>query len=183
MAGTDIFPDGHPEDLYKRYANRIFNCSAIGANAIRKARGGAVPDDTWVSILFEFVFFYAALTATTGLVESDNERRERVIAKLSRLVIPHAVDYLLEDTDEDGNEKTKDQLLEEGTKRSKDYEKCEQFLPDVGEAPKSTALDAFCHRVAKLAGEPGDAAIMVTCHAHIRDSLDLLDMDLFAAMA
>ena len=26
MAGTDIFPDGHPEDIYKRYANRIFNC-------------------------------------------------------------------------------------------------------------------------------------------------------------
>lgn len=180
MAGVDIFPDEESGNIYKRYSNRIFNCSAIGANAIRKINADGLSSDAWVSILFEFLFFYVALTAETGLIESDIERRERVITKLSQLVIPAAVEYLLDDS----NDKTRNHLLGECAGRLQEYAKYDQFLPfDGEERHRHSALGAFCHRVAELAGHPGDSAHVMTCHAHVQDSLELLNLDLFAAMA
>ena len=100
----DIFGEDSIGDIYQKYANRIFKCSAIGANALRKINDGEMSRAVWVTILFEHIYFYMAVTAEMGLHESDDARQERILSKLAQLLIPYAADYVFDDVRRDGNE-------------------------------------------------------------------------------
>jgi hypothetical protein len=180
----DIFGEDATGDIYQKYANRVFKCSAIGANALRKINDGEMSRSVWVTILFEHIYFYMAVTSEMGLYESDDERRERVLSKLAKLLISYASDYVFDDVRRDGNEGRKNQLLQQCVIRVKEYSECKRIVPLEGQDRlASTALGSLCSRVSDLAGQPDEAAHVMTVHSHIQDSLDILGMDLFAAMA
>jgi hypothetical protein len=180
----DIFGEDAKGDIYQKYANRIFKCSAIGANALRKINDGEMSRAVWVTILFEHVYFYMAVTSEMGLYESDEARRERILSKLAQLLIPYAADYVFDDVRKDGNEGMKNQLLQQCVVRMKEYSRCKRIVPIEGEDRLgSTGLGSLCSRVSDLAGQKDEAAHVMTVHSHIQDSLEILGIDMFAAMA
>ena len=83
MARVDIFNEEPSGDFYKKYCNRVVNVALVGANQVRRHMGEDFKKKTWMQTLFEFVYFYIALTRDHGLAESDSTRRERVGDKLS----------------------------------------------------------------------------------------------------
>jgi hypothetical protein len=184
MAKIDIIGADAPDDVFKKYSNAVFNVSAIGANTVRRLQDKKMSGETWVAILFEFIFFYVALTSELGLYDSPEERRERIVSRLSEYLIPPAVDYVLEDLKGNGNRVAKEHFLEECAARVEQYARFPHAMPIEGEDRlERTALGAFGHRVAELAGEPGDPAHVMTVHMHVQDSIDVLNIDIFAALA
>jgi len=183
MARINIF-DSENLDLYQKYVNRVVNVALIGANQVRLHTGGTLKKDTWMKVLWEFVYFYVALTRDHGLAASDTERRDRVGDKLSGLLVPSLVDYLFEDVRGDENESFKTYYLAELTQRLQRYEQCRAVLPgDDDVKPEWTALGIFGRGVADLVGREEDTAVIMLCHSHVMDSLPVLNLDVFAAMS
>ena len=184
MARVDIFNEEPSGDFYKKYCNRVVNVALVGANQVRRHMGEDFKKETWMQTLFEFVYFYIALTRDHGLAESDSTRRERVGDKLSNLMIPALVDYLLEDIRRDENESFKTYYLAELTQRLQRYEKCKEVLPSEGGTKLEwTSLGIFCRGVAELVNRPDDTAVIMLCHAHAMDSVQVFNLDVFAAMS
>ena len=183
MTQIDIF-DSCESDIYTSYGNRLFHCSVIGANQVRNLASGAMSRPIWVQVLFEFLCFYVALTSEYGLCESSVGRKDRVVDKFAGMLLPAAVDYVFEDNDHDGNEKFKADFAKMLAARQAEYAKFQRVLPlDGDDKLKRTALGAFCAKVSETASEPNDAACMMAVHSHIHDSLKVLGMDTFAALA
>ena len=184
MTRIDIFGEGLSGTIYSKYANRVVNVALVGANQVRRHMGEDFKKETWMQVLFEFVYFYVALTRDHGLAESDDARRERVGEKLSNLMIPALVDYLLEDVRRDDNESFKTYYLAELAQRMQRYEKCKEVLPSEGGTKLEwTALGIFCRGIADQVGRTDDTAVIMLCHSHIMDSLEVLGLDVFAAMS
>ena len=184
MARVDIFNEELPGDIYKKYSNRVVNIALVGANQVRRHMGEDFKKETWMQVLWEFVYFYIALTRDHGLADSDDARRERVGDKLSNLMIPALVDYLLEDVRRDKNESFKTYYLAEFTQRMQRYEKCKEVLPSEGGTKLEwTALGVFCRGIADQVGRKDDTAVIMLSHSHIMDSIEVLNLDVFAAMS
>jgi len=184
MARVNIFDEGLSSDFYMKFSNRMVNIALVGANQVRRHMGEDFKKETWMQTLFEFVYFYIALTRDHGLAESDSARRERVGDKLSNLLIPALVDYLFEDVRRDENESFKTYYLAELMQRLQRYEKCKATLPgDDGVKLDWTALGIFCRGIADQVGRKDDTAVIMLCHSHVMDSIEVLNLDVFAAMA
>jgi hypothetical protein len=183
MARIDIFGD-HNLNLYQKYTNAVVNVALVGANQVRLHTGGDLKKETWMKVMWEFVYFYVALTRDHGLAESDATRREQVGDKLTSLLVPALVDYLFEDIHGDENESFKTYYLAELAQRMQRYEKCRAVLPGDGDVkPEWTALGVFGRGVADLVGREEDTAVMMLCHSHVMDSIRVLNLDIFAAMS
>lgn len=183
MPAFDIFEDNFTHNPFQKYSNRLFNCSVVGANQIRRLAISEMPHTTWIRILFEHIFFYIVITEEIGLFGESDERKERLIEGLIEVVVPAALNFIFHDTLE---AKRVDRSVKAEVilrKRLAEYEQMSRVLPAKGIAKLSqTSLGAFCVNVSKIAGEPNDPTHMSITRTHIHDSIEILNMDIFTAM-
>jgi hypothetical protein len=184
MESVSLFADTYTLDNYQKYSNRVFVASAVGANAIQQLDGSRMPKDFWVAVVFEFIYFYLAHAEACARTVGGDDHADRVFKRLGESLINAAVDYVFDDVYEDGNQTLKLKHMDELADRMDIYGKYEHAVPEKeGEGSKGTALWTFCRKVAAFVGHPDDTAYMMTCHAHIFDSLEVLDTDTFLVFA
>jgi hypothetical protein len=154
--------------------------SAIGANAVQRLGETRMPKSLWVAILFEFIYFYVAHAEAGARVAGGDDHAERIVKRLGESLIHGAVDFVFDDVHKDGNQTLKLERMSELTERRNAYRKHERVMPEhEGDEAKGTGLWAFCRNVSALAGHPDDAVHTMTCHAHVFDSLEVLDTSTF----
>lgn len=153
-------------------SNRIFQCSIIGANELRRATGKPIPRSLWLSIVFEHLFFYLTLANRITWAHTPKEERESMTARTANILLTAVVDYVFENGSEDENAARVDHFKTELAARMKEYCKFKLVIRESeSEESKGTALWAFCKKVSALAGSPNDLVGMMTAHAHIHDSM------------
>jgi len=183
MPAFDLFEGGFTHDPFQKYANRIFNCSIVGANQIRKLAITGMPHNTWIRVLFEYMFYYFVVTRDIGLHGESEERRKRVIEGLIEVLLPAALEFVFHDRTETKKIERRERAEKALRDRLAEYSRFDRVLPAAGIAKLSqTSLGIFCTNVSKVAGEPNDPTHMSTARTHIQDSINILNMDIFAAM-
>jgi len=123
----DIFPGSIGAGVYEKYANRVFNIGAVGANQIRNLSGGKLEQSVWVSILFEYSFYFIAMTREMGLLDAPAMKRTRIIEELGSTFVPAAVDFIFDA--EDGNSALKTRYSQLLAARIHEYEKFDAIMP------------------------------------------------------
>jgi len=180
MESVNLFATEEALDNYKKYSNRVFLVSAVGANAIQHVDGDRLPKDVWVTLVFEFIYFYVAHAEAAARTIGGDAHADRVSKRLGEALVHAAVDYVFDDVYKDGNQTLKLKQMSELAERLATYGKYERAIPEKeGDESKGTALWTFCKKVAAFVGHPDDASYTMTCHAHIFDSLEVLDTDMF----
>lgn len=186
MSWVNIFDgtEAQASPTMKSFANGLFNCSIVGANEIKRVADDDLQPQAWLSIVFEMVFFYLALTRREALKELDRDGREKVGRELVDLLIPNAVDFAFEDFAGDGNAALKRNFQKELNARMTEYSRKRFMVPKrAGDPVEDSAIGALAVRVTKLAGRPNDSSILLACNSHIQDSTLLLEMENFAEAA
>ena len=159
-------------------SSRIFQCSIIGANELRRATGKAIPRSIWLSIVFEHLFFYVTLAGRHTWAHLPVKKQESMTAKMAGILLPAVVDYVFEDGSEEENVARVDHFKGELAARMREYGKFKFIICESeSEESKGTALWAFCNKVSALAGCPDDLVGIMTAHAHIYDSMMAIGMD------
>jgi hypothetical protein len=179
MGHIDIFNHEYGIDPLKPYASRVFNCSVVGANEIVRLMDHNVPRDVWLGIVFEFMYFYLALTDGQVLKDVAGERKEEVTNGLVDLLIPRAVDYIFEIPNERQSEMHKQQHMKMAIARLKAYKEYKRVLPDTEKDLKGTALGSLCASVSELVGHPGNPMYEMACYSHVTESMAFLKMRAF----
>ena len=174
----DIFESSERlEDPLKDYANRVFSCSVTGAHAIKHLVEGELPMKIWLSIVFEFLFFYIALTRGHGRRDASPQHRDELMTNLTDLLIAGTVDYVFDNGSPEMAEVRRERYKAEAIARVREYSGFEEMIRDTEvEMSEDTALWSFCSLVSKLAGQPEDFTIVMTARSHVYDSLLLLKM-------
>ena len=158
-------------------ASRIFKCAVIGANQVKRAAEAPIPRAAWLSIVFEHVFFYLALAKRHAWTHLPAEKQESLTNRVGDVLITAAVDYVFEDGGAEANASRVEDLKIELGARMQEYGNFPIMVQEAeSEKPKGTALWAFCHKVAALAGRPKDLVCVMTTHAHIHDSMMVIGM-------
>ena len=184
MKTVNLFADTETLDNFKKYSNRVFLASAVGANAIQHLDDARMPKDFWVAVVFEFIYFYLAHAEARARAVGGDDHAERVSKRLSESLIHGAVDYVFDDVYKDDNQTLKLKHMEQLADRMDIYGKYEHAVPEKeGDISKGTALWTFCRKVAAFVGHPEDTAYTMTCHAHIFDSLEVLETETFLVFA
>jgi len=156
------------EDL----ANRIFTCSVIGANELKRVSESDIARPAWLSIVFEYAFFYVALAKRHTWADLPAETQESRAKNLSEVLLTAVVDYVFEDAGTVTCAARVEQFKAELEARMEEYGKFDLFAGETeSDKPEGTALWAFCTKVSALAGSPGDLACTMAAHAHIYDSM------------
>lgn len=159
-------------------ANRIFKCSVVGANALKQAAEKPIARSVWLSIVFEFVFFYIALAKGHSWTHLPPEKQETIASRVSNVLITAVVDYVFDDGDHDANAARVAQFKDELAARMEEYGKFKLMVRESGsEKSEGTALWAFCKTATALAGKPDDVVCIMTAHAHIYDSMSAIGME------
>jgi hypothetical protein len=179
MGTLNIFgDDAGSMDAVQRYANRVFNCSVVGANEFKRLTDDGLTTDIWLSIVFEFLFFYVAVTANRASAEEGKQVTTELVDKL----IPQVVDYVFEDVRQDQNAAMKKSYMNEVAARIDEYNRFDRVMPLAeSDQPEGSALWSLCIRISALAGRPGDISFTLAAHSHMFDSLLILDSDPFLA--
>jgi hypothetical protein len=159
-------------------ASRIFKCSVVGAGELKRASENPVSRPMWLSIVFEYVFFYVALVKRFSWAALPAEKQEKRTDNLSEVLITAVVDYVFEDGGSAANVARVAQFKAELAARMEEYGKFALFAGEAQSAkPEGTALWAFCVRVSALAGSPGDLVCIMATHAHVYDSMKLVGIE------
>jgi hypothetical protein len=153
-------------------ANRIFTCSIVGANELKRTAEGPIPRSIWLSIVFEFMFFYLTLVRYQVWAHLPKDKQEALANKTNDVLLRAAVNYVFEDDDNEANEERVENFKGELAARMEEY-KAFKVLVRKSQSEKSegTALWAFCNKAAALAGKPEDLVCIMTTHAHVHDSM------------
>lgn len=168
LFGDRLLVPGSIEDL----SNRIFKCSVVGANALRSAADKPVSRPAWLSIAFEFIFFYLTLAERRSWAHLPTEELEMLSSQAGDVLLTAVVDFVFEDADGADNAARVERFKDDLSKRKAEYGKYTLMVNDSeADKPEGTALWAFCSKVAALAGNPKDVGLLMTAHAHIYDSM------------
>jgi len=160
-------------DPLKDYANRLFSLAVTGANATRALNQGELPKQIWLSIVFEYLFFYITVTDREGLKALPAGERMKLTTRLVDVLMTRVVNEVFE-----GNGAAVERYKAVAAERLQEYEKFDSTLRGDSERRfEGSALGAFCSRVSKLAAHPDDMMHVMTAHAHIHDSLLFLRLD------
>ena len=92
LFGDKFVAPNSTEDL----ASRIFACSVVGANELKRIAENPVSRPTWLSIVFEFVFFYVVLVKGCSWAHLSPEKQETRTEELTNVLIEAVVDYVFE---------------------------------------------------------------------------------------
>ena len=159
------------------FGNRIFACSVAGANEVRGLNPW-IPKQVFLSMVFEFTFFYLALAFDQGFGRMNSGRRKKVYEELVDLLIPAIVGFVFEENDLHDKESMKTKFVRETGQRLESYRKFESMVSHTGTCSiEETALWDFCEIIAKLNAHGGDHHFIMACHSHVLDSLLVLDLD------
>lgn len=158
-------------------ASRIFTCSIVGANELKRAAEKPIPQSVWLSMVFEFVFFYLVVAARHSWAHLAAEKQRLMVSQATDVLLTAAVDYVFDDDSDDANTARVEQFKAELAARMEEYGKFELIVRESqSEKSEGTALWAFCNQLAALAGKPGDLVCIMTTHAHIYDSMLAIGM-------
>lgn len=168
-------------DPLKDYANRLFSLAVTGANATRMLNEGELPKQIWLSVVFEYLFFYITITNREGLKSLPAGERMNLTMHLIDVLMTRVVEQVFEGKGIIERYKTV------AAERLQEYGEFESTLRGDSERRfEGSALGAFCSRVSKLAAHPDDMMHIMTAHAHVHDSLLFLRLDevrqMFATM-
>jgi len=179
----DLFEAGErATDPLKEYANRLFTCSVTGAHAVKNQIEGGLPKQIWLSIVFEYLFFYIALTRGYVLRHAAPQVRDQITASLMDVLLSAAVDFVFDDKSPAAADSRKMRYTEEANARIREYDRYESVLSrKESELSETTALWSFCHMIAGMAGQADDITCIMTSHAHVYDSLLILDTETLVA--
>ena len=172
MSYIDIFDkEDCLTDPLTDHACRMFNGSVIGANAIRRFAGEGFPHTIWLSIVFEFMFFYFALTHHEALKDWRPDRRDKLTERLVQLLISRSVEYVLDDP----TGKLVGKYSENAAARIEQYGRCESILRiEENQRMERSAEGLLGKQVSRLAGEDNDTGFTMTTHIHIGESVEFL---------
>jgi hypothetical protein len=181
LSGIDIFNHEYGIDPLKPYASRMFNCSVVGAHEMSGLMDTKPPQDVWLSIVFEFMYFYLALTKGHVLKDVPRQRRDEVMNGLVELLIPRVIDYIFDAPNENQRRLLKDQYLKMTRARLETYDEYKKLLADTENDLKGTAIGSLCDSVSELAGHPGNPMYEMACFSHINDTMGFLKIKTFVA--
>jgi hypothetical protein len=174
LFGDKVVVPGSMEGL----ASRIFKCSVVGANELKRTVEKSIPRPVWLSIVLEFVFFYIALANRHSSAHLPDEKQEKNTGELSDTLLTAIVDYVFEDGGDAANAARVNQFKAELEARMQEYGKFELMVRESqSEKSEGTALWAFCNQVTALAGKPKDLVCIMVTHAHIYDSTMAIGME------
>lgn len=179
MGRIDIFNHNYGVDPLKPYASRIFNCSVAGANEVGRFLDGGIPKFVWLEIVFEFMFYYVALTKGRVLDDMEEDYKKDITNQLVGVLVPAAVDYIFVDPRGGSNMGLKQKYLDQAAKRAMEYDGFRQILPDRLGRRKESAMSHLCTKIGELVGHSGNSMFNLACDKHIRESLDYLKSDAF----
>ena len=181
MGRVDIFNHEYGIDPLKPYASRLFNCAVVGANEVARLADHALTRDAWLNIVFEFMYFYLALTKGHVLKDVQAGRKKEVTLGLVDVLIPRVVDYIFDISNPKQSNDLKTKHLKMAVERLKVYEEYKTLLPETENDLKGTALGSLCNSVAELAGHPGNPMYEMIVYSHTTDSIAFLKVRSFVA--
>lgn len=179
--------DTFKKDFRSDYLNKIFRNSIEDANAIRRLAEDksfeqnkqGLSNTEWLSILFEFIYFYLHLTDRSAFGHMDEERRATFMTELEQICISSTVNAVCHEWPEDLKEKTKKECMENFRASMEEYSRYQELVPKEKEGRKNTLVWEFGKNIAKLAGREMDARYVMTSHILVIDSLKDLDVKSF----
>ena len=111
----------------------------------------------WLSIVFEFVFFYVAMVKRHSWGDLPPEKQEARAGDLSNVLLTAVVDYVFEEGVATAKTARVEHFKAELAARMEEYGEFALFASEAqSDKPEGTALWAFCTKVSALAGSPGD---------------------------
>ena len=174
LFGDKLVAPGSVEGL----ASRIFKCAVVGSNELKRASEKMVSRPVWLSMVFEYVFFYLALARRTAWAHLPEEKQEALFTRVSDVLLAALVDFVFEDGTDALKRQRVDHLKEELSARIVEYGKYQMMIRESeAEKPEGTALWAFCNKAAALLGTPDDLVTIMVTHGHIYDSMLVIGMD------
>lgn len=173
LFGDKLVIHGSIEDI----TSRIFKCSIVGANTLRRIAEKPMQRPVWLSVVFEYMFFYLTLTRQHTWDHLPVENQEKLANEASHMLLTAVVDYVFEDDGTTENTVRVEQFKAELAGRIEEYSKFACLIRESESEPaEGTALWAFCNKVAALVGSPKDISCTMTTHSHIYDSLVAIGM-------
>jgi hypothetical protein len=133
----------------------------------------------WVSILFEFIYFYLHLTDRFAFGHMNEERRGSLMTDLEEVCITAAVDAVCLRWPEDIKEKIKEECMGNFYISMAEYSKCKKWFPKKDEGAKGTLFWEFVKTIAKLAGQEHVVIFKLTVMQIATNSLKDLDIKSF----
>jgi hypothetical protein len=159
-------------------ATRIFECSVIGANDLKRAVDKPISRPVWLSIVFEFAFFYITLAKRHSWAHHPVEKQEKLTNQLSDVLLTAVVDYVFEDGAAASNTARVEHFKAELEARIAEYGEFKLMVRESqSQKSEGTALWAFCNKATALAGSPRDVVGIMATHAHIYDSTMAIGME------
>lgn len=179
--------DTFKKDFREDYLNKIFRNSIEDANAIRRLAEDksfeqnkqGLSDTEWLSIVFEFIYFYLHLTDRFAFEHMSEEQRAVLMTGVERICISSAVNAVCRGWPKDKKEKIKEECMENFHISMQEYSKYKKWLAEKGEGTKNTLFWEFGKMIAKLAGREMDARYIMLSVKIAIDSLKDLDIKSF----
>lgn len=157
--------------------NRIFAVAVAGANDVRGMSQG-IPQQVFLSMVFEYTFFYLALTFEQGFGGMRAGRRKQVYEELVDLLIPAIVDFLFEENADHDKESMRKKFIGEAGVRLKNYREFASMVSYTGTCGiEDTALWNLSETIAKLNASGDNHHFIMACHSYVLDSLLVLDLE------
>jgi len=161
--------------------NRIFACAAAGANEVR-GMSPRCPQQVFLSMVFEYTFFYFAVIYEQGFGGMAKGRRNHVYTELQNLVIPAIIDFVFEEDAGHNKASMTSKFTKEANARLEKYRKFDSIVSHTGTCSiEDTALWSFCEMIAKLNASGDNNHFIMATHSHVLDSLMVLDLERHAA--
>lgn len=157
--------------------NQIFACAVAGANDVRGMSPG-IPQQVFLSMVFEFTFFYLAVAFEQGFGAMREGRRKQVYEELVNLLIPAIVDFMFEENEDHDTESMIRKFTGEAATRLKNYREFASMVSHTGTCSiEDTALWNLSETIAKLNARGDNHHFIMACHSYVLDSLLVLDLE------
>lgn len=179
--------DTFKKDFREDYLNKIFRNSIEDANAIRRLAEDksfeqnkqGLSDTEWLSIAFEFIYFYLHLTDRFAFEHMNEEQRAVLMTGVEKICISSAVNAICHEWAGDLKEKTKKECMENFYVSMQEYSKYKKWFAEKGKGTKNTLFWEFGKVIAKLAGRENDIRYVTFCIEIVINSLKDLDIKSF----
>jgi len=179
--------DTFKKDFREDYLNKIFRNSIEDANAIRRLAEDksfeqdkqGLSDTEWLSIVFEFIYFYLYLTDRFAFEHMNEEQRAVLMTGVEKICISSAVNAICHEWPEDLKEKTKKKCMENFYVSMQEYSKYKKWFAEKGKGTKNTLFWEFGKVIAKLAGREMSARYIMFSVITVTNSLKDLDIKSF----
>lgn len=175
------------QDSRSDYLSKVFKASVEAADAVRslaedksfEQNKQGLSKTEWLSILFEFIYFYLHLTDRLAFGRLSEEKRGTFMTKLEEICISSAVNTTCDGWPKSKKDKIRKECMQNFFTSMEEYSRYQELFPKKGEGSKNTLFWEFGKNIAKLAGREMSTRYIMLSTKMAVDSLVVLDTKSF----